>query len=122
MKWATFAILVAVVLLVWQGTPAPVAKPDIDHHWGSPQPILPMTFAHADHGAENCTTCHHDYIDDTGPGTCMNCHVTDAEVSPLLREQFHDLCMGCHVETRGEGEVAGPPRRCIDCHLGDDLP
>jgi len=80
---------------------------------------LPMTFAHQDHAEQQCVECHHNYIDDTGQGLCMICHQTDPRVSHLMRDQFHDLCMGCHQENREKGEKAGPLRRCVACHVGD---
>ncbi len=81
-----------------------------------------MTFAHIDHATVNCIDCHHNYIDATGGGLCMNCHMTNADVWPLLENQFHDLCRSCHAEKAALGEDGGPPRRCIACHLGDELP
>jgi hypothetical protein len=84
--------------------------------------VLPMTFAHKDHIEQNCILCHHNYNDDTGTGMCIDCHLRDPEVSHLLEEQFHGLCMTCHAEKYMEGEKGGPLRRCIDCHEEDHLP
>lgn len=109
------ALLVAASLA---GTPRPVS----DHYYQSPIKILPMTFAHADHVAENCLVCHHNYNDSTGGGPCMYCHVTNPEVAPVLEDQFHTLCRSCHEDRQLEGKDAGPARRCLDCHLGDDAP
>jgi len=84
--------------------------------------MLAVNFAHADHTAQNCIACHHNYVDDTGTGPCFECHVTDPEVSPIIETQFHDLCRGCHVDSQLAGEAYGPTRRCIDCHITDDKP
>ncbi len=46
----------------------------------------------------------------------------DQAVWPLLENQFHDLCRGCHEEKAALGEDGGPPRECMACHLGDELP
>jgi len=110
------------ILIVAFGSPVAKEKPVRDYHYGSLEPILPMNFAHLDHANENCVLCHHNYVDDTGGGLCMNCHVTDQDVWPLFENQFHDLCRGCHAEKAAEGIDGGPPRECMACHLGDDLP
>ena len=93
-----------------------------DRYYGSDEPILPISFAHGDHSSVTCTTCHHDFVDNTGPGVCMNCHVTNKEVSHLLEEQVHGLCMGCHVELSAQHEKSGPVRQCTACHTLEDEP
>jgi len=88
--------------------------------FGGTAPILAMTFAHSDHPAVACTTCHHEFRDGRRSLPCMTCHVTDPTVAPLVEARFHDLCRSCHVEERAAGKVAGPTRRCVDCHLPDE--
>lgn len=122
MKFAAIAFAVLAAAIVILGTPVPVAKPLIDRHWDSPVAVLPMTFDHFDHTGQNCVLCHHNYLDDTGGDPCMYCHVTNMEVSQLLEEQFHGLCMSCHVEKQLAGEVHGPVRQCVKCHLMEDRP
>lgn len=122
MKSVFAIVLLAAIVLVIRGSPLAGPLPVSAHYYDSPAPILPMSFAHADHITENCILCHHNYVDDTGGGLCMNCHVTDPSVWPLLEAQFHGLCRGCHEDKAALGEAGGPPRRCIDCHRGDDLP
>jgi len=118
-----FAIVVLIgVLLVAFGSPIAGEVPVKGHFYGASAEILPMNFAHLDHAQENCIDCHHNYVDGTGGGLCMNCHVTDQTIWPLLEYQFHDLCRGCHAEKAALGEDGGPPRECMACHLGDDLP
>jgi hypothetical protein len=116
MKFVLVTILVAAGLIVGFGSPIAKEEPLRDYYYESPVPILPMSFAHADHTTENCILCHHNYNDDTGGGPCMNCH------TPLFEKQYHDLCRSCHAEKAAQGIDGGPPRHCIECHRGDDLP
>ena len=122
MKVVFALTLAAGIAIIAFGSPIAGQLPHRDYYYDAPRKILPMTFAHEDHVPVNCVDCHHNYIDDTGGGLCMNCHVTDAQVWPLFEQQYHELCRGCHEEKTALGEDGGPPRRCIDCHLGDDLP
>lgn len=122
MKFVLLAIVVTAGLIVIYGSPIAKEKPVRDFYYESPEPILPMSFAHEDHIAENCIVCHHNYNDDTGGGPCMNCHTTNQDVWPLFEKQYHDLCRTCHEEKAALGEPGGPPRHCIECHRGDDLP
>jgi hypothetical protein len=122
MKFVLLAILVAAGLIIIYGSPIAREKPVRDYYYESPEPILPMSFAHEDHVGENCIVCHHNYNDDTGGGPCMNCHTTNQDVWPLFEKQYHDLCRTCHEEKAALGEAGGPPRHCIECHRGDDLP
>lgn len=122
MKSVAAVFLVVFLLIMAFGSPLPVERPLRAHYYNSPKPILPMSFAHADHVRENCLLCHHNYVDDTGGDLCMNCHLTNQDVMPLLEYQFHGLCRGCHTEKAAAGTEGGPPRQCMGCHLGDDLP
>jgi len=92
-----------------------------DYRAGMEQPhALAMMFSHKAHAREQCVACHHNYVDDTGGGLCIECHRTDPRVEHLMRDQFHSLCMDCHLEKREQGKKAGPLRSCIDCHAIDD--
>jgi hypothetical protein len=122
LKFTTVLLALALVLVAVFGTPIGGELPERDTYYGSPEPILPMSFAHQDHAREQCVECHHNYADDTGSGLCMNCHVSDEELWPVLETQYHDLCMGCHVRKSAHGEDGGPPRQCIICHVIDPLP
>lgn len=104
------------------GAPFGDGKPENDYHYGSPERILPMTFAHIDHAIVSCVDCHHNYVDDTGNEPCMYCHVTDPLVASLLEDQFHTLCRGCHEDRAAAGDAGGPPRQCAACHTVDQLP
>ena len=86
------------------------------------RPLLPLTFAHADHRSVNCITCHHNFVDSTGQGLCIDCHKTNAKVRLQIEPMFHTLCRGCHVAKRTAGDDAGPVRRCADCHTADEAP
>ena len=94
MKYATLITLAVVAWIAAWGSPFVDQLPEIGHHYGSPEPILPMTFAHLDHTTVGCIDCHHNYVDDTGGEPCMLCHVTHDDVWPLLEEQFHTFCRG----------------------------
>ncbi|MBK7518734.1 MAG: cytochrome c3 family protein [Gammaproteobacteria bacterium] len=122
MRLAALLFITLIVLALWRGTPLPVSHPQKARYWDAPQALLPMSFAHDDHGGENCTVCHHNFVDDTGADTCMRCHVNDTRVAASLEQQFHGLCMGCHVERQLAGEKHGPARHCSDCHLQDERP
>jgi hypothetical protein len=122
MKYLFAVVVFAGVLVVAFGSPLADQRPVRDYYYDAPEKILPMNFAHLDHVTENCVFCHHNYADDTGGGLCLNCHVTDQAVWPLLQNQFHGLCRDCHAEKAAEGIDGGPPRQCMACHLGDDLP
>lgn len=84
--------------------------------------LLPLTFAHADHQAVNCVDCHHEFVDATPRGPCLECHAADPAVAHLVEVQFHDLCRGCHVERLAAGLAAGPTRACGACHTADEAP
>lgn len=77
MKIVLAAILTAAGLIIIFGSPIAKEKPVLGYYYESPVPILPMSFAHADHPTENCIDCHHNYNDNTGGGPCMNCHTTN---------------------------------------------
>lgn len=115
-------LVVAGLLVVVFGSPLARERPVLREYYGAPEKILPMHFAHVDHRSVNCIECHHNYLDDTGDGPCMFCHVTSQELWPLLEDQFHSLCRGCHIDRAARGDGDRPPRQCIRCHLGDDLP
>ncbi len=87
------------------------------------RPALPVGFAHADHAAENCVVCHHNFADDSGRGPlCIACHKQDPQLAPLVEWHFHQLCRSCHVERRARGKASGPTRACIQCHVADTRP
>jgi hypothetical protein len=122
MKLVILATLLVACAVIFFGSPVASERPVRDFYYDSPEPILPMSFAHTDHTTENCLFCHHNYNDDTGSGPCMNCHTGEQDLWPLLQQQFHSMCRGCHAKKAALGDAGGPPRHCIECHRGDDLP
>lgn len=122
MKIAIAIALIIGALIAVLGPPIATERPVKDTYWFAPKKILPMTFAHDDHREEQCVACHHNFSDGTGMGNCMNCHVADKSVWPLIETQFHTLCRTCHQERDAEGKPHGPVRECLACHLVDDKP
>ncbi len=122
MRIAIALLFLGIVALAMLGTPVLGEKPELANHYNSPEPILPMTFAHRDHTDTQCIDCHHNYVDNTGVDSCMSCHVSNAEVWPLFEQQFHALCMDCHQDLARQGKPSGPVRQCQACHLQDRLP
>ena len=114
-----FALVLAVFAGVVIYSSAPVQEQVRDARFTAD---IPMKFAHRDHAGEQCAVCHHNYIDDTGADTCVLCHLTREDLTHLVEDQFHDLCMGCHVEKQLEGAPHGPVRSCTACHLKDNQP
>lgn len=84
------------------------------------KPLLPVAFDHNDHSNENCTECHHNFVDDTGEGICYVCHKNDETLALDMQDAFHDFCRGCHIEKRLADEDGGPLRRCSQCHNSED--
>ncbi|HRO16443.1 MAG TPA: cytochrome c3 family protein [Paracoccus sp. (in: a-proteobacteria)] len=120
MKWMLAALfLLGAGLVVWGPAPG-VQSAERDRRAGDAHLILPMSFAHGDHGPIPCTACHHNFVDKNRGRSCIDCHLTDARVAPLFEEQFHSLCRSCHVEEHAAGRTSGPTRRCISCHVADN--
>src|SRR5262245_64429687 len=104
--------LVAAVVVGWAYRPATIVS----------RPLLPMSFAHADHHEVNCVVCHHDFADHSGNGLCIDCHKTNVNIRAEIEPMFHALCRDCHVKKQADGEEAGPVRQCKNCHTADDEP
>ena len=85
-------------------------------------PLLPVTFAHADHKEQNCAACHHNFTDNTGQGFCYDCHKSDPKIAADTEAMFHGLCRDCHVDLARQGEEHGPVRACQACHVEDMRP
>ena len=78
--------------------------------------LLPVAFEHLDHKKTPCAQCHHNFVDNTGGGSCYSCHKFTPEIAPAIEKMFHDFCFGCHVDKREAGEESGPMRECQGCH------
>lgn len=122
MKWIFIILVLAGALIVVFGSPLAGDPPRHDYYFNAPEPILPMSFAHANHTSVNCVDCHHNFVDGSGSGFCMNCHVSDTQLWPRFRHDFHALCRDCHMQKAKDALAGGPPRACMGCHAGDTLP
>lgn len=80
------------------------------------RPMLRVSFEHFNHAKVQCATCHHNFLDDTGAGTCYSCHKELPALAQVMEPMFHDFCENCHIEKAEEGEKHGPVRRCSSCH------
>ncbi len=112
-----FFLFASIALLVYLSSDHHRATADIHH-----QPRLAMTFDHQTHGKQQCIACHHNFVDKSGQGLCLECHVATKGLRLEFEEQFHNLCRGCHEEKQAEGEKHGPIRQCLACHTEDTLP
>ena len=78
---------------------------------------LVLAFPHDKHRAVSCVTCHHDYLDRSGEGSCISCH---RRASPAIRvgaeARFHDFCLGCHRDPPAYLNRHGPVTGCDTCH------
>ncbi|MDE2137364.1 MAG: cytochrome c3 family protein [Gammaproteobacteria bacterium] len=84
---------------------------------------LALDFPHDRHRAVSCVTCHHDYIDRSGQGSCVSCHRSgrvDLKAGPEAR--FHDFCLGCHRDVAEGLGVHGPVTGCDPCHVPPGAP
>lgn len=104
----------AAVLLM---LPAPTVRSHLlEPVLATPGPIR-VSFPHDKHTSVNCVTCHHNLLDDTGPGDCIACHRSSR---PDLRHSseatFHVFCRSCHVLLATESHPHGPTRACSGCH------
>jgi hypothetical protein len=80
---------------------------------------LHVNFPHENHRTVNCVTCHHNFVDHTGFGSCLDCHRGSR---PDLRQSgeatFHVFCRDCHRDLALQGSKHGPVRECSACHEG----
>ncbi len=87
----------------------------------------PAVFSHDDHNEkaaiDECSVCHHVYADgkkatdESSEGEeCSECHKLKASdgVRPLMKA-YHDMCKGCHQNTKTSGGNGGPVT-CGECH------
>lgn len=124
LRLAGLALLIALVFSVLVFV-AEGVRNDPTHENRVPHPegtMLTVTFAHADHVKQSCINCHHNYVDATGFGMCLDCHKTDETVKDLIEEQFHGLCRDCHLTEQTLAKDHGPTRSCIACHVPDEQP
>jgi amino acid transporter len=81
-------------------------------------PGLPILFPHEKHITVNCVTCHHNFVDKTGIGSCLDCHRQPRpDVTQSAEATFHTFCRDCHRELAHTTAKHGPTRACSACHL-----
>lgn len=102
---------VALLLLPIPTTPShllqPLARP----------PILPVYFPHEKHTTVNCVTCHHNFTDKTGIGSCLDCHRSSRpDLTQSAEATFHIFCRDCHSQLAHTTTQHGPSRACSECH------
>lgn len=79
---------------------------------------LPVDFPHERHRAVSCVLCHHDFLDMSGPGSCISCHRSArADLRAGAEARFHDFCLGCHRDPPAQFEHHGPRTGCASCHV-----
>ncbi len=88
----------------------------------------PVVFDHDGHtsilGDKSCEKCHHLFDEQEGAlvyrqgseSSCTLCHVLESDGNkPALMDAYHDRCIACHAERRGDGLSAGSVT-CEGCH------
>src|SRR5262249_251937 len=92
-------------------------------------PTLPIHFPHDKHTTVNCVTCHHNFVDKTGIGSCVDCHRQPRpDLTRSAEATFHTFCRDCHTElapttprhapTRSPPPPRpGPTRSSPACHV-----
>jgi hypothetical protein len=79
--------------------------------------ILPSHFPHEKHTTVNCVTCHHNFVDKTGIGSCLDCHRSArADLTQSAEATFHMFCRDCHSQLARTTTKHGPTRACSQCH------
>jgi hypothetical protein len=78
---------------------------------------LPLSFPHEKHTAVNCLLCHHNYVDKTGIGACIDCHRSARrDIRVTIEPRFHSFCFDCHRDTGQPFKEHGPVAGCEACH------
>ena len=103
---------VAILLLL----PLPTAIPHLLQPTTTPA-LLPVNFPHEKHTTVGCVLCHHNFIDKTGAGSCLDCHRSARTDLPASAEAtFHTFCRNCHTQLAATTDKHGPTRACSQCH------
>jgi hypothetical protein len=116
-QWFTTVLPGAIATLVMLALPLPIVMSHLLEPAARPD-VLPAQFPHDKHTTVNCLTCHHNLIDNTGTGSCIDCHRNSrAALNHSSNEAtFHVFCRSCHVQLAQEGRKHGPTRACASCH------
>ena len=80
--------------------------------------LLPVYFPHEKHTTVDCVTCHHNFIDKTGVGSCLECHrSSQPDLTQSAEATFHTFCRTCHTDLAQTTDKHGPTRACSTCHV-----
>ena len=98
--------------------PFPTARPRLLEPAVTPPPTLTTYFPHDKHTSVNCVTCHHNFVDRTGVGSCLDCHRRPhPDLTQSAEATFHTFCRDCHTQLATTTAKHGPTRSCSACHL-----
>jgi hypothetical protein len=96
--------------------PAPTASSRLLQPATTPA-TLAINFPHEKHTSVNCIVCHHNFVDKTGLGSCLDCHRSSrTDLTQAAEATFHTFCRRCHTELAHTTVRHGPPRDCSACH------
>jgi hypothetical protein len=96
--------------------PIPTAAPHLLDPATTPS-VLTAYFPHEKHTTVNCVTCHHNFVDKTGIGSCIDCHRSSRpDLTESAEATFHTFCRSCHTELAETTSKHGPTRACSSCH------
>jgi hypothetical protein len=80
--------------------------------------LLPVYFPHEKHTTVDCITCHHNFVDKTGVGSCLECHrSSQPNLTQSAEATFHTFCRSCHTDLAQTTDKHGPTRACSTCHV-----
>ncbi|MBS0377112.1 MAG: cytochrome c3 family protein [Proteobacteria bacterium] len=78
---------------------------------------LVLDFPHEKHREVACVTCHHNFTDRTGSGSCIACHRSERpDLQAGAEARFHVFCLGCHRDPPPPLKHQGPVTGCGSCH------
>ena len=78
---------------------------------------LPLDFPHSKHVEVSCAACHHNFVDDRGLDTCIQCHRSSRpDLKVGIEARFHDFCLQCHRHPDALLTAHGPVSGCSQCH------
>ena len=102
--------------------PIPTAAPALLQPATTPS-LLPVYFPHEKHTTVDCVTCHHNFVDKTGLGSCRDCHRSArADLPESAEATFHTFCRTCHTDLAQTTTKHGPTRDCSVCHAKEPPP
>ena len=97
--------------------PIPTATSHLLQPAASPS-LLPVYFPHEKHTTVDCITCHHNFVDKTGVGSCLECHrSSQPDLTQSAEATFHTFCRTCHTDLAQTTDKHGPTRACSTCHV-----